>query len=68
MIEEDAGRRCFRVEEFECAWRRSFHKEAFSCAQQDRIHDQQDFVRKPMFEQRRCQCGATPEDKVRAVL
>jgi len=37
-------------------------------AQQDRIDDQQDFIRKPMFEQRRCQRGATPEDKVRAVL
>src|SRR5580704_5444863 len=30
--------------------------------------DQQDFIRKPMFEQRRGQRGATPEDKVRAVL
>jgi hypothetical protein len=50
MVEEDAGRRCFRAEEFECAWRRSFHKEALSCAQQDRIDDQQDFVRKTMFE------------------
>ena len=30
--------------------------------------DQQDFIRKPMFEQRRCQRGATREDKVRAVL
>src|SRR5229473_7437909 len=37
-------------------------------AQQDRIDDQQDFIRKPMFEQRRCQRGATPEEKVRAVL
>jgi len=37
-------------------------------AQQDRIDDQQDFIRKPMFEQRRCQRGATREDKVRAVL
>jgi hypothetical protein len=34
----------------------------------DRIDDQQDFIRKPMFEQRRCQRGATREDKVRAVL
>src|SRR2546430_8413343 len=25
-------------------------------------------IRKPMFEQRRCQRGATPKDKVRAVL
>ena len=37
-------------------------------AQQDRIDDQQDFIHKPMFEQRRCQRGATPEDEVRAVL
>jgi len=29
---------------------------------------QQEFIRKPMFEQRRCQRGATREDKVRAVL
>src|SRR5216683_47501 len=37
-------------------------------AQQDRIDDQQDFIRKPMFEQRRCQRGATRKDNVRAVL
>src|SRR6266852_6625808 len=37
-------------------------------AQQDRIDGQHDFIRKPMFEQRRSQRGATPEDKVRAVL
>jgi hypothetical protein len=30
--------------------------------------DQQDFIRKPMFEQRRYQRGATREGKVRAVL
>src|SRR6266853_7010338 len=46
----------------------SLRKEALPRAQQDRIDDQQDFIRKPMFEQRRCQRGATPEDKVRAVL
>src|SRR5712691_3488649 len=39
-----------------------------SRAQQDRIDDQQEFIRKPMFEQRRCQRGPTREDKVRAVL
>ena len=37
-------------------------------AQQDRIDHQQDFIRKPMFEQRRCQRGATREHKVRTVL
>lgn len=48
--------------------RGSFSKEAFPRAQQDRIDDQQDFIRKSMFDQRRCQRGATPEDKVRAIL
>src|SRR5271156_2395301 len=49
-------------------WRGSLRKEALPRAQQDRIDDQQDFLRKPMFEQRRCQRGAAPEDKIRAVL
>jgi hypothetical protein len=48
--------------------RGSLRKEALSRAQQGRIDDQQDFIRKPMFEQRRCQRGATREDKGRAVL
>src|SRR5947209_17765119 len=48
--------------------RGSLRKEALPRAQQDRIDGQQDFIRKPMFEQRRCQRGATPEDEVRAVL
>jgi hypothetical protein len=39
-----------------------------SLAQQDRIDDQQDFIRQPMFEERRGQCGAAREDEVRAVL
>ncbi len=43
-------------------------KKRFPRAQQDRIDGQHDFIRKPMFEQRRCQRGATREDKVRAVL
>jgi hypothetical protein len=43
--------------------RRSLRKEALPRAQQDRIDDQQDFIRKPMFEQRRCQRGATREDR-----
>jgi hypothetical protein len=46
----------------------SLRKDALPRAQQDWIDDQQDFIRKPMFEQRRCQRGATPKDKVRAVL
>src|SRR6516162_4698307 len=49
-------------------WRGFLRKEALPRAQQDRVDDQQDFIRKPMFEQRRCQRGATREDKVRAVL
>ena len=44
----------------------SLRKKALPRAQQDRVNDQQDFIRKPMFEQRRCQRGATREDKVRA--
>src|SRR5215471_5026801 len=43
-------------------------EEALPRAQQDRIDDQQDFIRKLMFEQRRCQRGATREDNVRAIL
>jgi hypothetical protein len=39
-----------------------------SRAQQDRKDDQQDFIRKTVFEQRRCQRGATRKDNVRAVL
>ena len=46
----------------------SLPNDALPRAQQDRIDDQQDFIRKPMFEQRRCQRGATREDQVRAVL
>src|SRR6266853_2469372 len=46
----------------------SLRKDALPRAQQDRIDDQQDFIRKPMLEQRRCQRGATRKDKVRAVL
>ena len=57
-----------RADELECACRGSLRKEALPRAQQDRIDDQHDFIRKPMFEQRRCQRGATREDKVRAVL
>jgi hypothetical protein len=68
MIEGDAGRRCFRAEEFECTWRGSLCKEALSRAQQDRIDRQQDFIHKPMFEQSRCERGAAPEDKVRSIL
>src|SRR4030095_16338292 len=68
MTEDDAGRKCFRAHELECACRGSLRKEALPRAQQDRIDDQHDFIRKPMFEQRRCQRGATREDKVRAVL
>src|SRR3954463_5585850 len=49
-------------------WRGSLRKEALPRAQQNRIDDQQRFIRKPMFEQRRCQRGATREDKARAVL
>src|SRR5437667_5171477 len=48
--------------------RGSLRKEALPRAQQDRIDGQQDFIRKPVFEQRRCQRGAAPEDEVRAVL
>ena len=50
VVEEDAGLRCFRAQEFEGAWQRSFRKEAFSYTQEDRVDDQQDFVHKPMFE------------------
>src|SRR6266705_1183230 len=67
-IEDDAGRKGFRADELECAWRGSLRKEALPRAQQDRINGQQDFIRKPVFEDCRCQRGATPEDKVRAVL
>ena len=43
-------------------------KKRFPVPNRDRIDGQQDFIRKPMFEQRRCQRGATREDKIRAVV
>jgi len=48
--------------------RSSLCENALPFAQQDWIHDQHDFIRKPVFEQRRCERGAAPEDKVRAIL
>src|SRR5204862_3990862 len=66
--EDDARRHGLRADELEGAWRGSLRKEALPRAQQDRIDGQQDFIRKRMFEQRRCQRGAAPEDEVRAVL
>jgi hypothetical protein len=57
-VEEDAGRRCLRAHELECACRSSLRKEALPRAQQNRRDDQHSFVRKPMFEQRRRQRGA----------
>src|SRR5436309_13490256 len=67
-IEDDAGREGARADELAGAWRGSLRKEAFPRAQQDRIDGEQDFIREPMLEQRRCQRGAAPEDEVRAVL
>src|SRR5258705_7304772 len=67
-IEDDAGRQRFRADELEGACRGSLRKEALPRAQQDRIDGQQDVIREPMLEQRRCQRGAAPEDEVRAVL
>jgi len=67
-IEDDAGRHWFRADELEGAWRGSLREEALPLAQQDRIDEQQDFISKPVFEQRRCQRGAAPEDDVWAVL
>src|SRR5690242_14699562 len=66
--EDDAGRKCFRADELERECRGSLREEALPRAQQYRIDGQQDFIREPMFEQRRCQRGATPEDNVGAVL
>src|SRR5205823_10378604 len=66
--EDDACRRCIRADELELSCGGSFRKEALPRAQQDRRDDQQDLIRKPMFEQRRCQRGATRQDKVPAVL
>ena len=37
------------------AWRSSLRKEAFPFAQQDWIDEQQDLIRKAVFEQRRSQ-------------
>src|SRR5258705_13126421 len=67
-IEDDAGRQRFRADELEGACRGSLRKEALPRAQQDRIDGQQDVIREPMLEQRRCQRGAAPEDEIRAVL
>jgi hypothetical protein len=41
--------------ELECAWRRPLGKDALSSAQQDWIDQQQDLIRKAVFEQPRCQ-------------
>jgi hypothetical protein len=67
-IDNNAGGQRFRADEFEGAWRGSLGKDALARAQQDRIDNQQDLIRKPMFQKRRCQRGATREDKVRSVL
>jgi hypothetical protein len=48
--------------------RGSLLKEALPRPQQNRRDDQHGFIRQPMFEQRRCQRGATGMDKARAVL
>jgi hypothetical protein len=50
--EDNCGRKCFGADELELACRRSLRKEAFSRTQQHRIDDQQDFIGKPMVEQR----------------
>ncbi len=63
-----AGRHRFRADELEGARRGSLREEALPRAQQHRIDDQQDFIRKPVFEQRRRQRGATPQDEVGAVV
>ena len=55
--EDGAGRHCFRADELEGAWRGSLREEAFPLAQENGIDDQQDFIGKPMFEQRRYQRG-----------
>jgi hypothetical protein len=49
-VDDDAGRQSFRAIELECAWRSSLCKEALSFAQQDWIDEQQDLIRKPVFE------------------
>ena len=54
-VDDDAGRQSFRAIELECAWRSSLCNEALSFAQQDWIDEQQDLIRKAVFEQRRCQ-------------
>jgi len=76
-IEVDAGWECLRADVFERAWRGSIRKAERLCAktrlsgealprsQQHRIDGQQDLIRKPMLEKRRCQRGATREDRVR---
>jgi len=53
--EDDAGWHRFRADELEGACRGSLGKEALARAQQDRVDDQQDFIRKRIFEQRRYQ-------------
>ena len=57
-----------RAGELEGTWRRSLREETFPLAQQDWIDDQQDLIRKAVFEQRRCQRRTATEDQVRAVV
>lgn len=57
---DNAGRRCLRADEFEGASRSSLCKEALSLTQHERIDEQKDLIREPMFDQRRCQRGAAP--------
>jgi hypothetical protein len=67
-VDDDPGRQSFRAGELECPWRNPLCKDALSHAQQDWIDEQQDLIRKAVFEQRRCQRRAAREDQVRAVV
>lgn len=46
----------------------SRRNEALPGSRKNRIDDQQYFICKNVFEQRRCQRGTSPDDKARAVL
>ena len=53
--EGDAGRRSLCIHELECLRWGSVSEHALPRPQQDRIDDRDEFIGKPMLEQRRCQ-------------
>jgi hypothetical protein len=62
-VDEDARGHSVRAGQCESAWRGPVRKETFPVTRQDWIDEQQDLIRKPLFEQHRCQRRTAPEDQ-----